>query len=132
MAQSFVFVIKVLYKITVHNVEFTRYLSYNGETRNVSLSAVVSQAIKWEFLKSNPLSLVDKPKEPPPRTRRYSQDEIDRLLFVSGFTFEKAPHMNIIFIFSHILILRSSDESQPLMFYKSVKSIRRKNPYRLF
>lgn len=42
MAQSCVFVIKVLYKITVHNVEFTRYLSYNGETRNVSLSAVVS------------------------------------------------------------------------------------------
>ncbi|MDD7426002.1 MAG: site-specific integrase, partial [[Actinobacillus] rossii] len=57
----------------------------------VSLSAVVSQAIKWEFLKSNPLSLVDKPKEPPPRTRRYSQEEIDKLLFVSGFDFEKPP-----------------------------------------
>ena len=55
----------------------------------VSLSAVVTQAIKWEFLKSNPLSLVEKPKEPPPRTRRYSQEEIDRLLFVSGFDFEK-------------------------------------------
>ena len=55
----------------------------------VSLSAVVTQAIKWEYLKSNPLSLVDKPKEPPPRTRRYSQEEIDRLLFVSGFDFEK-------------------------------------------
>ena len=54
----------------------------------VSLSAVVTQAIKWEFLKNNPLSLVEKPKEPPPRTRRYSQEEIDRLLFVSGFDFE--------------------------------------------
>ncbi|MDG6230312.1 site-specific integrase [Glaesserella parasuis] len=61
----------------------------------VSLSAVVSQAIKWEFLKSNPLSLVDKPKEPPPRTRRYSQDEIDRLLFVSGFDFDKQPETMI-------------------------------------
>lgn len=57
----------------------------------VSLSAVISQAIKWEFLKNNPLSLVDKPKEPPARTRRYSQDEIDRLIFVSGFDFEVEP-----------------------------------------
>ena len=55
----------------------------------VSLSAVVTQAIKWEYLKNNLLSLVEKPKEPPPRTRRYSQEEIDRLLFVSGFDFEK-------------------------------------------
>lgn len=55
----------------------------------VSLSAVVTQAIKWEYLKNNLLSLVEKPQEPPPRTRRYSQEEIDRLLFVSGFDFEK-------------------------------------------
>lgn len=61
----------------------------------VSLSAVISQAIKWEFLKSNPLSLVDKPKEPPARTRRYSQEEIDRLLFVSGFDFERLPETSI-------------------------------------
>ena len=32
---------------------------------------------------------MEKPQEPPPRTRRYSQEEIDRLLFVSGFDFEK-------------------------------------------
>lgn len=57
----------------------------------VSLSAVITQAIKWEFLKSNPLALVDKPKEPPPRTRRYTQDEIDRLVFVSGFSFDSEP-----------------------------------------
>ena len=61
----------------------------------VSLSAVVTQAIKWEFLKNNPLSLVEKPKEPPPRTRRYSQEEIDRLLFVSGFDFENLPETMI-------------------------------------
>lgn len=57
----------------------------------VSLSGVVNQAIKWEFLKSNPLKLVDKPKEPPPRTRRYSQEEIDKLIFVSGFDFDNVP-----------------------------------------
>lgn len=51
----------------------------------------MTQAIKWEFLKSNPLALVDKPKEPPARTRRYSEEEIERLLFVSGFDFEKEP-----------------------------------------
>lgn len=57
----------------------------------VSLSAIMTQAIKWEFLKSNPLSLVDKPKEPPPRTRRYSQTEINSLIFVSGFSFDSPP-----------------------------------------
>lgn len=56
-----------------------------------SLSAVVHQAIKWDFLKNNPLALVEKPKEPPPRERRYSQDEIDKLVFVSGFSFENLP-----------------------------------------
>ena len=61
----------------------------------VSLSAVVTQAIKWEYLKSNPLSSVEKPKEPPPRTRRYSQEEIDRLLFVSGFDFDNPPETAI-------------------------------------
>lgn len=61
----------------------------------VSLSAVITQAIKWEFLKHNPLSLVEKPKEPPPRTRRYSQEEIDRLIFVSGFELTKAPETSI-------------------------------------
>ncbi len=57
----------------------------------MSLSAIITQAIKWEFLKSNPLSLVDKPKEPPPRTRRYSRAEIDSLIFVSGFSFDAPP-----------------------------------------
>lgn len=61
----------------------------------VSLSAVMSQAMKWEFLKSNPLSLVDKPKEPPARTRRYSDDEIQRLVFVSGFSFDSPPTTTI-------------------------------------
>lgn len=61
----------------------------------VSLSAVVTQAIKWEYLKNNPLASVEKPKEPPPRTRRYSQEEIDRLLFVSGFDFENPPETAI-------------------------------------
>lgn len=60
-----------------------------------TLSAVVNQAIKWEFLKSNPLSLVDKPKEPPARARRYSQEEIERLVFVSGFSFEATPVTSI-------------------------------------
>ena len=61
----------------------------------VSLSAVVTQAIKCEYLKSNPLASVEKPKEPPPRTRRYSQEEIDRLLFVSGFDFSNPPETAI-------------------------------------
>ncbi|EGP02532.1 phage integrase family protein, partial [Pasteurella multocida subsp. gallicida str. Anand1_poultry] len=36
-----------------------------------TLNAVMNQAIKWNFIKKNPLKEVDAPKEPPPRTRRY-------------------------------------------------------------
>lgn len=42
-----------------------------------TLNAVMNQAIKWNFIKKNPLKEVDAPKEPPPRTRRYTENEIE-------------------------------------------------------
>lgn len=56
-----------------------------------SLSAVLNQAIMWDYLKENPLKLVEKPKAPPPRDRRYSDDEIERLVYVSGYDFNHNP-----------------------------------------
>lgn len=56
-----------------------------------SLSAVLSKAIEWDYLKSNPLLTLEKPKTPPPRTRRYSDEEIERIIFVSGYDARYQP-----------------------------------------
>ncbi len=51
----------------------------------VLMSAVLTRARKeWGLLATNPLSDVSKPSKPPPRDRRVSQAEIDRLLEVAG------------------------------------------------
>lgn len=55
----------------------------------ISLSAVLSQAVKLEILEKNPLKNVDKPKEAPARTRRYSSTEIQAIQQASGFSFEQ-------------------------------------------
>ncbi|MEE6074906.1 tyrosine-type recombinase/integrase [Avibacterium paragallinarum] len=46
---------------------------------------------EWKLLKNNPLKGVRKPAAPKPRTRRYSQDEIDALIYSSGFSFDELP-----------------------------------------
>lgn len=53
------------------------------------LSHALNVAIsEWGWLTLNPLKSVKRPKEPPPRDRRLSQDEIDRLLFALGYDFD--------------------------------------------
>ena len=42
---------------------------------------------EWKWLPENPLKGVRKPKQPPARTRRISQDEIDRLLYALGYSY---------------------------------------------
>lgn len=50
------------------------------------LSHALTIAIKeWEWVKTNPFKDVDKPTEPEPRNRRISDDEIERLLFATGY-----------------------------------------------
>jgi integrase len=50
------------------------------------LSAACTRAVKeWGWLRVNPFSGVKRPAEPPARTRRISQDEIERLIQASGY-----------------------------------------------
>lgn len=51
-----------------------------------ALSAACTVAVKeWRWLPSNPMSQVRRPKSPAPRTRRISQDEIDRICLATGY-----------------------------------------------
>ncbi len=57
-----------------------------------TLSNLMNIAInEWKFLKVNHLKSVKKPKTPKERTRRYSDEEIERLVFVSGYDFSHLP-----------------------------------------
>lgn len=56
-----------------------------------TLSAVITKAMEWDYLKENPLKTLEKVKTPPARTRRYSDEEIEILLFVSGYNPNQAP-----------------------------------------
>lgn len=49
------------------------------------LSAVFSQAIEWGWCKENPIKLVKRPKDPPPRDRLISSDEIAKILIALDF-----------------------------------------------
>ncbi|QDJ13050.1 integrase [Mergibacter septicus] len=46
---------------------------------------------EWKLLKENPLKTVKKPEPPKPRTRRYSQQEIDALIYSSGYNINEPP-----------------------------------------
>lgn len=57
-----------------------------------TLSHVMTTAItEWKYLKENHLKNVKKPATPKERTRRYTEEEIERLTFVAGYDFNYAP-----------------------------------------
>ncbi|MDE2470344.1 MAG: site-specific integrase [Bradyrhizobium sp.] len=57
-----------------------------------TLSAACTVAIKeWRWLQINPFSQVKKPAEPAPRTRTYTDDEIDRVLLACGYAADALP-----------------------------------------
>lgn len=56
-----------------------------------TLSALFTKAMEWDYLKENPLKTLEKIKTPPARTRRYSDEEIDKLIFVSGYSPNQPP-----------------------------------------
>ncbi|MDH2999492.1 integrase [Chelonobacter oris] len=57
-----------------------------------TLSNIMNIAVnEWKYLKHNPLKNVKKPPTPKERTRRYSDEEIERLVFVSGYDFNYLP-----------------------------------------
>lgn len=57
----------------------------------ISISSVLTQAVKWGYIEKSPLFGLDKPKEPKPRTRCYTTQEINAIVKTSGFTFEETP-----------------------------------------
>ena len=57
----------------------------------IALSSVLTQAVKWGYIEKNPLFGLEKPKEPPARTRCYSPQEIEALVKASGFSFDTKP-----------------------------------------
>jgi len=57
-----------------------------------TLSHVMTTAItEWKYLKENHLKNIKKPATPKERTRRYTEEEIERLTFVAGYDFNYAP-----------------------------------------
>ncbi len=46
---------------------------------------------EWKWLSSNPIKGVRKPKQPVARTRRITQDEIERLLLALGYSYSEKP-----------------------------------------
>lgn len=56
------------------------------------LTHAINVAIKeWKWLKESPIQNVRKPATPPPRTRRITEDEIERLCFALGYDSEEKP-----------------------------------------
>ncbi|STO55659.1 phage integrase family protein [Canicola haemoglobinophilus] len=69
---------------TVSSATVLREWSVIGNILNVAI-------IEWKLLKITPLKAVKKPAAPKPRTRRYSQQEIDALVYKSGFDWNAPP-----------------------------------------
>lgn len=58
-----------------------------------SISAVLTKARKeWMWIKDSPTNDVERPTQPPPRRRRISHDEIDRVCAALGYTFPDPPN----------------------------------------
>ncbi len=57
-----------------------------------TLSHAFTVAIKeWGWLQLNPVHAISKPEKSPARTRRYSEDEIERILLACGYEYDAPP-----------------------------------------
>lgn len=57
-----------------------------------SLSAIFTTAQReWRWIVDHPMRGVTKPKDPPPRSRRITPDEIERLLLAFGYEYDERP-----------------------------------------
>lgn len=50
------------------------------------ISAVFNQGMKWEWCRRSPVSLVKRPKDPPPRERRITPTEQEAILICLGYS----------------------------------------------
>lgn len=58
---------------------------------NLLRSVLETARKEWGWLRDNPMRDVRRPRNPPPRRRRVSQDEIDRLCMALGYTWPQKP-----------------------------------------
>ncbi|MGX2974669.1 tyrosine-type recombinase/integrase [Ursidibacter arcticus] len=73
------------------NQRLTEVQPVSVARERATLSALMTKAQEWDFIKENPLKTLEKIKTPPARTRRYSEEEINSLIFVSGYTPTQPP-----------------------------------------
>ena len=69
------------------------------------------------FYNRTPLKYLEKPKAPAPRTRRYNEHEIERLIFVSGYDVEHIePPKNLTKLHgaAFLFCYRDSNESREI------------------
>jgi integrase len=50
---------------------------------------------EWKWLHENPIKEITRPKEAPPRDRRISQEEIEKVLFACGYDYNETPETAI-------------------------------------
>ncbi len=57
------------------------------------LSSVCSRCVReWGWMADHPMRGVQRPKQPPPRTRRVSDDEIQRIIVAAGWSEDVPPY----------------------------------------
>ena len=76
------------------------------------LSAVFEQAKRWQWINNNPIRGIRRPKNPPPRDRRISNDEIDRILLAlnyDGEIKEQRHEVAVAFLFAIETAMRQGE-----------------------
>jgi integrase len=58
---------------------------------NLLSAACNRAAAEWRWLNQNPMSSVQRPRKTPPRTRRISFDDIDRIILATGYSEDETP-----------------------------------------
>lgn len=88
-----------IYRVPLDELNQTHFVSWRDRRlQQVSAATVIRDwnlishalniAVKeWKWLHESPIKGVRKPKEPPHRERRITEDEIDRLLFALGYDY---------------------------------------------
>ncbi|MFL9987627.1 site-specific integrase [Paraburkholderia sediminicola] len=58
---------------------------------NLFSAAFQTSVREWKWLSASPLTDMKRPKDPLPRSRVYSAEEIDRLMLCAGYEFDQTP-----------------------------------------
>jgi len=84
-----------------------RYMNILSHVCHVAVS-------EWQWLKENPLKTVRRPPSTKPRERRISQDEINRIILLSGYEYDMVPEtsqarVGAVFLFAIETAMRAGE-----------------------